>query len=186
MTSDKSIPILETPRLLLRPWEDDDVDAWAEMAADERVTRYLFRVRTGEEAKAYATGKRRNLERDGFGWWVAEIKGGLRFAGLIALQDVPFDAYFTPAKELGWFLRPEVWGNGYATEGARAVLDFARTTLGWPEIVAMTASLNLPSQRVMQRLGMTHDSEFDHPLIPEGHPLRKNVLYRSAARKRID
>ena len=105
-----------------------------------------------------------------------------RFAGVVALQDVPFEAPFTPAREVGWRFAYDHWGHGYATEGARAALDFAFERLGWHEVVAFTAALNLRSQKVMERLGMTHDpnDDFDHPRIPEGDPLRRHLLYRAS------
>jgi RimJ/RimL family protein N-acetyltransferase len=102
---------------------------------------------------------------------------------MIVLQEVPFEAHFTPATEVGWWLPYAQWGNGYATEGARAALDYAFGTLGRSEIVAMTTPVNLRSQRVMQRLGMTRDpaDDFENPFVEAGHPLRTHVLYRLGA-----
>jgi len=99
---------------------------------------------------------------------------------VIALQDVPFEAHFTPALEVGWRLRHDHWGHGYATEAARAALAFVFSELQRDEVVAMTAAINERSQRVMQRLGMTRDpnGDFEHPAVAEGHPLRPHVLYR--------
>jgi len=120
------------------------------------------------------------LEQNGYGWWVLEVKNDVPFAGLVALQNVPFEAHFTPALEVGWRLAAEQWGNGYATEGARAALAFAFGQLGRNEVVAMTAKINLQSQRVMQRLGMTNDlaEDFENPRVAEGAKLRPHVLYR--------
>jgi len=137
--------------MLLRPWQDGDIDSWANMEADDRVMQYLLRTEKREEAVAFATRMRRSLESDGFGSWVAEIKGGLHFAGIIALQEVPINEYFTPAKEVGWIFRSEAWGKGYATEGARAAREFARNTLAWSEIVAMTAAVNLLTTHSFQK-----------------------------------
>ncbi len=91
-----------------------------------------------------------------------------------------FTAAFTPAIEVGWLLPREHWGNGYATEGGRAALDYAFTTMKLDEVVALTAASNIPSQRVMQRLGMTHDphDDFDHPQAL-GTSLQHCVLHRS-------
>ena len=174
------IPTIETPRLLLRAWRDEDVEAWVQMNADRHVTEFFARNYTREVSEATAAVMREQLDRNGYGWWAVEIRGGAPFAGVIALQTVPFDAPFTPANEIGWRLSVEHWGHGYATEAARAALDYAFDELGWPEVVAFTAASNLRSQRVMERLGMTHDSadDFDHPKIEPGHPLRRHVLYR--------
>jgi len=111
------------------------------------------------------------------------VNGGSSFAGIILLQDVKFTAAFTPTIEVGWLLPREHWGNGYATEGGRAALDYAFTTMKLAEVVALTAASNISFQRVMQRLGMTHDphDDFDHPHTP-GTSLQRCVLYRMQRR----
>jgi RimJ/RimL family protein N-acetyltransferase len=174
--------------LILRDWRDDDIDAWVRMNAHPRVMEFFPQrhPRERSEANAVAIGfatvqrLRRELSENGYGWWAVEIRGGASFAGVIVLQAVPFAAPFTPANEIGWRFAFEHWGRGYATEGARAALQFAFNELGWREVVALTAVSNLRSQRVMQRLGMTHDplDDFDHPKIEPGHPLHRHVLYR--------
>lgn len=175
-----SIPILETSRLVLRGWRKTDTEPWVQMNANARVTEFFVSTYSREQSERLAAENQKRLARDGYGWWVIEVKGGSSFAGVIALQEVPFAAPFTPAREIGWRLPFEVWGKGYATEGAAAALDFAFNKLGSREIVAMTASLNLRSRGVMDRLGMTYNpaDDFDHPKIERGHRLRHHVLYR--------
>jgi RimJ/RimL family protein N-acetyltransferase len=172
--------MLETPRLILREWRDADVDAWAAMGADPRVMKHFPALNDRAQSEASAARFRIALERDGYGWWAIEVKGGAAFAGTIILQAVPFEAHFTPAIEVGWRLAYEHWGHGYAAEGARAALDFAFNELQRTEVVAMTTPVNVRSQRVMERLGMRRDprDDFEHPLIAEGHPLRTHMLYR--------
>jgi ribosomal-protein-alanine N-acetyltransferase len=106
---------------------------------------------------------------------------GPRFIGFVGLNEIHFQAHFTPAVEVGWRLAREHWGRGYATEAARAAVEFGFNELELPEIVAMTALKNAPSRRVMERLGMTTDpaDDFDHPRVPPG-PLRRHALYRLA------
>ena len=89
-----------------------------------------------------------------------------------------------PRVEVGWRIAYEHWDKGIATEGARAALDAAFGELGLPEVVSFTVKGNTRSRRVMERLGMRHDprEDFDHPRLPEGHPLRRHVLYRIRAR----
>lgn len=173
--------MIETRRLLLRPWRDEDLEPWVALNADPRVAEYFLDVCTREESLESAARLRARLEANGYGWWVAEIKGGTRFAGCLALQDVPFEAHFTPALEIGWRLCVDAWGYGYATEGARALLDYAFTELRRGEVVAMTAAINARSRRVMERLQMSYSAtdDFEHPRIEEGHRLRPHVLYRS-------
>jgi RimJ/RimL family protein N-acetyltransferase len=172
--------MFETERLVIRPWRDDDVEPWIAMGLDPRVMEFFPTVYTREEAAAAAARMRQRLDENGYGWWVVEVKGGAPFAGVIALQDVPFDAHFTPALEVGWRLSYDHWGAGYASEGARAALDFAFATLDRTEVVAITAAINTRSQRVMQRLGMSYDraDDFDHPRLEPGHRLERHVLYR--------
>jgi ribosomal-protein-alanine N-acetyltransferase len=169
--------------LILRDWRDEDVEAWVAINSDPRVTEFFPKSYTREVSEASAAAIRAQLQRDGFGWWALEVRGGPAFIGSIALQAVPFEAPFTPANEIGWRLASQAWGKGYATEGARAALDFAFNELKWPEVLAFTAASNLRSQRVMDRLGMTHDprDDFDHPRVEEGHPLRRHLLYRVRA-----
>ncbi len=93
-----------------------------------------------------------------------------------------FEAHFTPCVEIGWRLAHEYWGRGYATEAARAALDFGFHRLELKEIVSFTVPANRRSRSVMERIGMTHspNDDFEHPLLPHGHPLRHHVIYRMA------
>ena len=97
-----------------------------------------------------------------------------------ALSPVPFAAAFAPATEIGWRLARSAWGSGYATEGARAVLDHAFRRLGFKELVSFTTEWNMRSRRVMEKIGMTYDpdSDFLHPALPPDHKLARHVLYR--------
>jgi 3-dehydroquinate dehydratase / shikimate dehydrogenase len=153
------------------------------MNADPRVTEFLRHTYTRELSEAQAYAMREKLQHFGYGWWTVEVRGGTPFAGVICLQDVPFEASFTPAREIGWRFAYEHWGHGYATEGARAALEFAFERLHWDEVVAFTSASNLRSQRVMERLGMTYDpgDDFDNPRVEIGDPLRRHVLYRIRA-----
>jgi RimJ/RimL family protein N-acetyltransferase len=163
---------------------DADKEPYLAMAADPEVMRYVSPTPIPRaSAEAAAAHYRQMLETKGYGYWAIEVNGGTSFAGIILLQDVNFPAAFTPAIEVGWVLTPEHWGYGYATEGGRAALDYAFASLKLSEVVALTAAANVPSQRVMQRLGMTHDpnDDFDHPHAL-GTPLQRCVLYRSRPR----
>jgi RimJ/RimL family protein N-acetyltransferase len=109
-----------------------------------------------------------------------EIPGISPFAGFIGLSFPRFEASFTPCIEIGWRLDSAHWNRGYATEGARAALSFAFRCLQVEEVVSFTVPANARSRRVMEKIGMTHSpsDDFDHPLLAEGHPLRRHVLYR--------
>jgi ribosomal-protein-alanine N-acetyltransferase len=163
-----------TPRLLLRPWRDEDVAAFGEMSADPAVMEYL-----PPADEAWVTRARAHWEEHGFGQWIVEIPGEVSFAGVVGLGNVSFTAHFTPAIDVAWRLARPYWGHGYAAEAARAALDYGFGELGLREIVALTVPANRRSRRVMEHLGMTRSpaDDFDHPRLPEG-PLRRHVLYR--------
>jgi ribosomal-protein-alanine N-acetyltransferase len=121
---------------------------------------------------------------DGFFLWAVEVRASGEFIGFTGLAAPGFEAHFTPAVEIGWRLARSAWGNGYATEAARAALLFGFEDAGLTEIVSFTTVENWRSRAVMERLGMSHDprDDFDHPSLPPGHPQRPHVLYRLGPR----
>jgi RimJ/RimL family protein N-acetyltransferase len=178
--------MIETPRLRLRAWTDDDIEPWAAMNADPLVMRYFVEPTPYQRSIEQAARMRASLERNGYGWWILEERERPGFAGVIVADDIPWETPFVPRREIGWRLPVRVWRRGYATEAARAVLRYVFDDLEWPEIVAMTARLNQPSRRVMEKLGMTRDpaDDFEHPRVPAGHPIRPHVLYRARSAPR--
>ena len=171
---------ISTERLTLRSWRDSDREQFARMNADARVMEFLRGPLAQEESDAMLDGIEAHFKQYGFGLWAAELRRGRTFIGLIGLEIPQFEAHYTPCVEIGWRLAAEHWGQGLATEGARAVIGYAFKSLGLNEIVATTVPANIRSRRVMEKLGMTRNpaDDFDHPLLPEGHPLRRHVLYR--------
>jgi RimJ/RimL family protein N-acetyltransferase len=170
---------LRTARLLLRPWHDDDVAAFAELSADPAVMEFLRPLPDRAAGEAWAARARLHWQQHGFGQWVVEIPDRVPFIGVVGLARVAYEAHFTPAVEIAWRLARAYWGRGYASEAAGAALDYGFGELGLDEIVAVTVPGNRRSRRVMERLGMTRSpaEDFDHPNLPEG-PLRRHVLYR--------
>jgi RimJ/RimL family protein N-acetyltransferase len=150
------------------------------MNSDPEVMRYFPAVLSRRESDALADRIEAQEARHGFTFYAAELREGGDFAGFIGIAVPLFAAHFTPCVEIGWRLAKACWNRGLATEGARQVLHHAFTELGLSEIVAFTVPANRPSRRVMEKIGMTHDpaDDFDHPRLPEGHPLRRHVLYR--------
>jgi ribosomal-protein-alanine N-acetyltransferase len=175
-----SHPVITTPRLILRPWRDDDIAPFATLNSDPRVMEHFPAVRTRAETEEQVTRIREHFECHGFGYWALEAAGVAPFIGFVGLKWTQFEARFTPCVDIGWRLAFEHWGRGYATEAARAALEFGFDKLRLKEIVSFTVPANFRSRRVMERLGMKHSpaEDFDHPLVPEGHPLRRHVLYR--------
>jgi RimJ/RimL family protein N-acetyltransferase len=171
---------ITTERLLLRRWRPGDRPLFAQLNADERVAEFLPKTLTPEESDAAADRIEAHFQQHGFGLWAVEVPGVTPFAGFVGLAHPRFEAAFTPCVEIGWRLACEHWGRGYATEGARAALRFGFEQAGLLEILSFTVPDNLRSRRVMEKIGMTRspDDDFDHPLLPAGHKLRRHVLYR--------
>jgi ribosomal-protein-alanine N-acetyltransferase len=168
---------IETPRLRLRSWIDDDFEPLVAMCADPRVMEFFPSIFSREETKAMWIRIQEHHARYGFGPWAMEVEG--EFAGALGLNWIlRFEAHFTPCVEIGYRLRPEFWGRGLATEAGQAALRYGFERLGLPEIVAFTLPANKRSRRVIEKIGLVFSQEFDHPLIAEGHPMRRQVLYR--------
>ena len=165
---------LRTERLLLRPWRPEDREPFAALNADPVVMRYFPAPLTRAESDAFVDRAEAHFAEHGYGLWVVDVDGA--FAGFTGLNWAQGLA-FSPCLEIGWRLAERFWGQGYATEAARAALAVGLQRA--PEVVSFTALTNLPSQRVMERLGMRRDGEFDHPRVPEGSSLRRHVLYRT-------
>jgi RimJ/RimL family protein N-acetyltransferase len=170
---------IQTRRLHLRLWRDEDLPAFAAINADPEVMEHFPKTLDRAESDAQAARIREHFVRHGFGLWAAEVPGIAPFIGFVGLSIPTFEATFTPCVEVGWRLARQHWGQGYAIEAARASLDYGFGQLGLAEIVSFTVPANRRSQAVMLRIGMSSDprDDFDHPLLPEGHPLRRHVLY---------
>jgi RimJ/RimL family protein N-acetyltransferase len=169
-----------TERLILRPWRDADREPFSRLNADPRVMEFMPHVLSKEESNALADQIESDFREHGFGVWAVELRRDGRFIGFNGLNVPSFEAHFTPCVEIGWRLAADCWGQGLATEGAKAAVSQAFETLGLAELVSFTVPANVRSQRVMEKLGMAHDpaDDFDHPRLPAGHPLRRHVLYR--------
>ncbi|MGB7859195.1 MAG: GNAT family N-acetyltransferase [Acidimicrobiia bacterium] len=177
-------PELQTQRLVLRRWRDDDLDGFAAINADPVVMEYFASTLSREETANFIVRIEHQFHEHGYGLWALELASTRKLIGYTGLWIPGFDAPFTPAVEVGWRLARDSWGNGYATESAKAVLTFGFDHAGLDEIVSFTIPANKRSSAVMERLGMTHDprDDFDHPLV-EDQRLRRHVLYRISARR---
>jgi RimJ/RimL family protein N-acetyltransferase len=171
---------LRTERLLLRRWRPEDREPFAAINADPRVMEHFPALLSRDESDASVDRIEGHFAQRGFGLWAVELPSVAPFIGFIGLSVPRIEAHFTPCVEIGWRLAADHWGRGYATEGARAALAFGFDELGLAEIVSYTVPANDRSRRVMEKIGMSHDEagDFDHPLLPAGHPLSRHVLYR--------
>jgi RimJ/RimL family protein N-acetyltransferase len=171
---------IRTERLLLRDWRDSDRLPFAALNADPDVMESLPRLLSQDESDAMVQRILNHRDQHGFSLWAVEVPGIEPFIGFTGLTVPKFDAPFMPCVEIGWRLARHAWGQGYATEAALAALKFGFEDLGLASIVSFTVPLNRRSWRVMERIGMTRSptEDFDHPLLPIGHPLSRHVLYR--------
>lgn len=169
---------LGTERLILRRWTDDDRAPFAELNADPEVMGYFPNVMTRQESDASVDRIEQGFEKNGFGLWAVEVDG--RFAGFTGLNRTSFDTPMGPHVEIGWRFAKWAWGKGYASEAARCVLESAFSNLGLTEIYSFTTETNRPSEKVMQRIGMTRreDLDFDHPNTPGWWGVH-HIVYRA-------
>ncbi len=168
---------LHTERLLLRRWRETDREAFHALNVDPLVMATIGPVMNRAESDAFMDRIEQRFHEHGFGLWCVEHDGdAIGFTGFMA-------PWFREGVEIGWRIRADRWGNGYATEAATECLRHGFDDLGFPEVISFTAAINVRSRRVMEKLGLEYDpsEDFDHPSVPEGSPLREHVLYRITA-----
>lgn len=170
---------LKTERLLLRQWKKEDYSHFAKLNADPAVMKYYPSTLSKAESNAMADKIQSILSEKLWGFWALEIIETKQFIGFVGLHEPSYDLPVTPCIEIGWRLAKEHWGKGYATEAGKAALTFAFENLGLNEVYSFASVNNQKSWAVMQRLGLQNtDNNFEHPIIPEGDPLREHVLYK--------
>lgn len=173
-------PRLVTDRLVLRGWAASDRDAFAAMNADPEVMHYFPAVQSRAESDAMVDRIEASFASDGFGLWALEHRDDGRFLGFTGLARAAAGLPVAGEVEVGWRLGRSAWGQGLATEAGGAALAYGFDTAGLDAVMSMTARVNVPSWRVMERLGMLRDrdADFDHPRLPLDSPLRRHVVHR--------
>jgi RimJ/RimL family protein N-acetyltransferase len=170
---------LLTPRLILRRWKDGDFAPFAAMNADALVMRHFPAPMSAEETRGTIENYEVHFEAHGFGTWAVELRDTGALIGACGCKYISWPHSLPSNVEIGWRFAASAWGQGLATEAARAALDdaFARCGLGC--VMSFTVQANAPSWRVMERLGMARraDLDFDHPLVPDGHALKRHIVY---------
>lgn len=181
---------LRTARLALRRWHDRHRAPFAALNADPEVMRWFPSTQGRAQSDASIDAWQAQFDERGWSNWAVELRPADdaaddtpgEFIGFVGLTVPRRPLPFSPCVEVGWRLARAHWGRGYATEAARECLRFGFGTLGLDEIVSFTTLGNAPSRAVMARIGL-HDTgrDFDHPALPDGHPLQRHCLY--AARR---
>jgi len=171
---------MQTERLILRNWQDEDYPAFVALNACERVMQFFPDKLQPAASIAMADSLREHIALNGWGLWALEERDSGQFIGFTGLQATPHNLPCSPATEVGWRLARQFWGKGYATEAASAALAFAFHELQLNEVVSFTSILNSPSERVMRRIGMTNTHQnFNHPSLDPSDRLSEHVLYRT-------
>ena len=178
--------MIETERLLLRRWREEDREPFYRMNSDARVMEFFPEYLTRAQSDSLVDRINEHFKKHGFGLFAAELRKDQTFIGFVGVAVPSFKAHFTPCVEIGWRLAANYWGRGLATEGARAELKCAFEELALDALVSFTVPRNIRSRRVMEKIGITRDAsdDFDHSDLPERHRLRRHVLYRLQSKAR--
>ncbi len=170
--------MIETDRLILRPWREEDILPFSEINNDPDVMEYLPKCLSVEETEHFYNRIVAEHNSFGYGLYAVEIKGNGEFIGYVGFHRFDLDAEFSPGIEIGWRLAKAHWDKGYATEAAEACLAYAHKNGLFNEVYSFTSIGNHRSERVMQKIGMKRVGFFSHPALPEGHKLKAHVLYK--------
>ncbi len=162
----------------LRQWNESDIEPLVEMNADADVMRHFLNRLTRNESLEMFERLRSEIDKRGWGVWAVEVDGD--FAGMVGLNVPRWQLPFSPCTEVLWRLRKEFWGQGIGYAAAMQAIEYGFSTADLSEIVAFTTPPNFRSIRLMDRLGLErdHQGDFDHPAVPQGHPLRRHILFR--------
>ena len=170
--------IIETDRLILRGWKESDFYPFIEMNMDPAVMKYFPTTWTDEKSRMAIHDMATHFAQWGYGPYAAELKSDGRFIGTIGLYHPNFESDFTPCVEILWRLTKDAWGRGLATEGAKEILNYGFNRLKIHKIYSFTSILNIPSLKVMEKIGMAKVKTFRHPTLPTNHELSKHWLYK--------
>lgn len=178
---------IETERLILREWRDNDVAPLLEICRDPRVMEFLGPLQTEEDIRTAIARQREHQERLGHCYWVIERKSDSEMLGFCGIQSGPEGTPLAGQPDIGWRLAYSHWGNGYAREAATASLDWGFEILPDDDIWAITTPGNIRSWGLMERLGMRRhpDLDFEHPNVLDGSPLKSHITY-SISRPSMD
>ncbi len=170
---------IETERLILREWREEDRAPFHAMSNDPRVMATLGPLMSRDESDALIDRVQARQATHGHTFWALERRKDKAFIGwcgiVIALEELPIGGQ----PEIGWRLSHDSWGQGYALESAKTSLDWALDVRGYEAVWAITSTNNSASWGLMERLGMVRRPEldFDHPNVAEGSPLKKHITY---------
>lgn len=170
---------LETERLLLRDWIPSVEPVFIAMNQNKQVMQYFPALLSATQSQEMIDRIKTRISVHQYGLFAVEEKATHQFMGFTGFAHPKFESFFTPCVEIGWRFHPDYWKRGFATEAAKACLQYGQAHLKFPEIYSFTSLHNSPSENVMKRIGMQYKGTFEHPLLIDGHYLKTHVLYHS-------
>ncbi len=170
--------LFTSARLGFRNWIATDIPKMATLNADPVVMEFFPAIQTLEETTKFVERMKGLFDEKGHCFFLAERLEDGQFIGFIGIGYSTFESDFTPAPDIGWRLAKEFWGNGYATEGAKACLQYAFETLELPTIISIASHVNIPSINVMKKIGMKRVGDFEHPKLIDFPNIKDCVCYR--------
>ena len=174
---------IQTERLILRTFKTEDASAYFHINQDPKVLEFLLGPLTISQVNDFIAAKQTHQEKFGYSLWATCLKQTGELIGFIGLNYTDWESSFTPAVEVGWRLGSQYWGKGYATEGAKASLDYGFKKCGLKEIISFTVPANLRSIGVMEKIGLKRDfnGDFMHQKLPSHLKLSHHILYKLSA-----
>ena len=170
--------LFTSERLGFRNWEQEDFNDLYGLCSDEKVMEHFPSILSKEETQNFLDRLIAHYNKRGYNYFAVELLETGEVIGFTGLAYQNWESDFTPAIDIGWRLKTSAWGNGYATEGAKACLDFAKNVLGLNELIATCVLQNKPSENVMKKIGMTLFKEFNHPALKDVPDIERCVCYK--------
>lgn len=170
--------LFKSDRLGFRNWQEQDLDFLAAMNADPEVMHYFPKAKTKEESLTFIRESREKWNTYGYCFFAVEALVTQEVMGFIGLNYIDYEATFTPNVEIGWRLAKKFHGKGFATEGAKACLQYGFEKVGLKEIYSICPTINQPSEKVMIKIGMEKLGTFKHPALTNYPRIEKCYLYK--------
>ena len=169
---------LETERLILREWQDSDLEVFARIVQDKEIMHHYPDIWNAKQVEDSMVKNKKSFAENKFCFFPVILKESKSLIGFTGINKVDFEEKFTPAVEIGWIIDKKYWKQGFASEAAKKVLEYGFAEIQLNEIVSFTAAINTPSQKLMEKVGMRYSNDFYHPKLNKDHNLALHKLYR--------
>lgn len=169
--------IIKTERLGLRIWEDNDLKEMTVLNQDEKVMEFFPSTQDKVKTQAFIKRMQAHQTKHGYCYFAADRLDSSEFVGFIGLCRQTYLTDRPPFTDIGWRLKQTAWGKGFATEGAKACLEFAFEEMKLEKIYSVCSLINVKSENVMQKIGMKKEMEFKHPLLGDYPELETCAFY---------